>query len=147
MVDSEATSPAMMADLRVTGQGVTVTEPMQEYAEGKLSKPLDRFASLLNGPAELHLTVEHRGVHDGDHKGRESHIAEITAFCTDKAVVHASAQSESMYASLDELSDMVERSLRKMKEKKKDVKQSRRREDKVEVAEMLVDADDGDDDE
>jgi putative sigma-54 modulation protein len=134
-----------MAELHVTGQGVTVTEPMQEYADSKLSKPLDRFASLLNGPAEVHLKVEHRGLHDTKHHGQEAHIAEVTAFCTDKAVVHASAESESMYASLDELSDMLERKLRKLKEKKMDVKQSSRREDKAELAEQLIDADDDDD--
>jgi len=134
-----------MADMHVTGQGVSVTEPMQEYADSKLSKPLDRFASLLNGPAEVHLKVEHRGLHDSEHHGREAHIAEVTAFCTDKAVIHASASSESMYASLDELSDMLERKLRKIKEKKQDVKQGVRREDKTELAEQLIDADDDDD--
>jgi len=134
-----------MAELHVTGQGVTVTEPMQEYADSKLSKPLDRFSSMINGPAEVHLKVEHRGVHDSEHSGREAHIAEVTAFCTDKAVIHASASSESMYASLDELSDMLERKLRKIKEKKQDVKQTARREDKTELVQQLVDADDDDD--
>ena len=49
-----------------------------------------------------------------------------------------------MYSSLDELADMVTRKLRKHKEKKMDVKQERRRDDKLEVVEALVDADDDD---
>jgi putative sigma-54 modulation protein len=136
-----------MATLHVTGQGVTITEPMQEYADSKLSKPLDKFASMLNGPPEVHLKVEQRGVHDTEHHGREAHIAEVTAFCTDKAVIHASASSESMYASLDELSDMLDRKLRKLKEKKKDIKQTSRREDKTAFVEQMIDADEEEEEE
>ena len=43
-----------------------------------------------------------------------------------------------MYASLDELTDMVTRMMRKHKEKKMDVKQDRRRGDKLDVVEALA---------
>jgi len=134
----------MMAELSVKGNGVTVTDAMNEYAEGKLAKVLDRYGELLNGAVDVQLKVERRSLHDSEHVGKEAHIAEITARCTDKSVVHASAESESMYASLDELTDMVTRKLRKHKEKVMDVKQNRRRDDKKGVVEALVQDEDDD---
>jgi len=118
-----------------------VTEALQSYCDQKLSKPLDTFGWLLTGEPELHLKVESRGVHDADHKGKEAHIAEITAFCLDKHVINAKSENEDMYASLDELTDTLTRSLRKYKEKRSDVREGRKREAKSELEEgILADA-------
>lgn len=115
-----------------------LTEAIEEYADQKMSKPLETFSSLLNGAPELHLKVESRSVHDADHKGKEAHIAEITAFCVDKHVINARSENEDMYASLDELTDTLTRSLRKFKEKRIAVKENRKRSAKGELSESEV---------
>merc|ERR1719443_1463666 len=81
----------MNAALNIKGSNtLEVTEPMKEYASTKLGKPLEVHAEVLNSasPAEVHLKVEHRSVHDADHLGKEAHIADVTVYCKDKAVIH-----------------------------------------------------------
>lgn len=138
----------MNAALLIKGTDLEVTEPLKEYADTKIGKPLTVHAEVLNSasPAEVHLKVEHRGVHDADHLGKEAHIADVTVYCKDKAVIHASAESSSMYASLDELADTLSRKLRKHKERRVDVKQKDRREDKNVLNEQVFDDEDDDDD-
>ena len=104
-----------------------VTDSIKDYANQKLSKPIDTFGALLNEDLQLHLKVESRALHDTEHKGKESHIAEVTAFCVDKHVINAKADGEDMYASIDELTDTLTRSLRKYKEKRIDLKEGRKR--------------------
>ena len=130
-------SALQMSTLRISGSGdLEVTEPMREYAEQKLFKPLDIHADVLNvaQAVELHLKVEHRGLHDSEHKGREAHIAKVEVSCKDKALIVAESETESMYASLDELADMLSRKLRKHKEKRVDLKENRKRTDKERIA-------------
>lgn len=73
-------------------------------------------------------------------------VADVTVYCKDKAVIHASAESSSMYASLDELADTLSRKLRKHKERRVDVKQKDRREDKNVLNEQVFDEEEDDDD-
>lgn len=138
---------ALVSPLHITGaQNLELTDAMREYATSKLTKPLETHAVILNpaSAVELHLKVNHLGKHDEQHLGREAHVAEITAYCKDKAVIRATSECEDMYASLDELTDVLSRKLRKHKEKKMDVKQGRRRDDKAVLAESLVAPDDDD---
>jgi len=117
-----------------------VTDALKAYADQKLGKPLETFGSLLNGDCELHLKVESRGLHDAEHRGKEAHIAEATAFCIDKHVINARSENEDMYASIDELTDTLTRSLRKYKEKRIDIKEERKRTSKETIgAEILED--------
>jgi putative sigma-54 modulation protein len=101
--------------IQVTGIHTTVTEAMQEYAITKLSKGLERYQDLLDGKdIDVQLKVEHRGQHES---GQTAHIAELTANVKSKGAIHATATSENMYASIDELSQKVNRQLQKYKEK------------------------------
>jgi len=133
-------------NLRITGDhNLEVTDPMREYAAQKLGKPLSIHADVINSaqPVDVHLKVEHRGLHDSEHVGKEAHIAEITVSCKDKAIIRAESETETMYASLDELADMVSRKLRKHKEKRVDLKENRKRTDKERIADAVL-ADDED---
>jgi putative sigma-54 modulation protein len=139
---------AFSPTLHVTGsQNLQLTDPLRTAAVSKLEKPLERFAEVLNPAAavELHLKVEHLSKHDNQHIGREAHIAEITAYCKDKSVIRATAECEDMYASLDDLSDVLTRKLRKHKERKADSKQAARRGEKAVLAESLIGAEDDED--
>lgn len=129
------------------GSNLQLTDSLRSYAERKIQKPIARHADLLQGDnVELHLKVQSRSRHDTEHLGKESHIAEVTAHCIDKVVIHCAATSEDMYASLDDLADTLSRKLRKYKERRNDLKQTRRREGKVGYEDTwnLADTDDDD---
>jgi len=129
---------ADMSALKISAIDFELSEALKEYADTKLAKPIETFGSLLNGEPELHMKVESRGVHDAEHKGKEAHIAEITAFCVEKHVITAKAENEDMYASLDELTDTLTRSLRKYKEKRVDMKEGRKRARKGELDDTMI---------
>ena len=88
--------------------------------------------------------MESRSRHDTEHLGKEAHIAEVTAYCKDKHVIHCAVTCDNMYASLDELTDTLGRKLRKYKERKTDTKQAERRESKLDLSESLIDEEDED---
>ena len=114
--------------------GSTLTDPLRAHAEEKFAKPIERFAEILRegeASVELSLKVETRAKHDAEHRGQEAHIAEVTAHCIDKHVIHCATTTDDMYASLDGLTDTLTRQLLKYKERKVDVKESRKRERKA----------------
>ena len=128
-------------------KGSTVTDSIRAYADQKLTKPIDRHADLLrdgSNSVEVQLKVETRGRHDEAHLGKEEHIAECTVLCTNKHTIHCTASTNDMYASLDDLTDTLTRKLRKLKERKADVKQSRRRDDKEAISGALIEDPDDD---
>ena len=129
-----------MNAVKVTGN-FEVTDSIRDYADQKLAKPLDTFGSLLNEDLQLNLKVESRALHDTEHKGKEAHIAEVTAFCIDKHVINAKTDGEDMYASIDELTDTLTRSLRKYKEKRIDLKEGRKRSRKGELEGEIMEDD------
>jgi len=118
------------ARLDVIGNNVQVTPALKEAAEAKLAKPLDRYEAMLMSTT-LHMKVENRGggVHDEQHKGLEAHVVELTAHCRDKQVIHLSSESPDMYASLDKMSELFGRQLRKTKEKFEERKDGKHRTD------------------
>lgn len=65
-------------------------------------------------------------------------MAEITAFCKGKHTIHAKSETADMYASLDELTDTLTRSLRKYKEKRIDTSQERKRTSKGELEDTIL---------
>mmetsp|Transcript_14463 Transcript_14463/g.31323 ORF Transcript_14463/g.31323 Transcript_14463/m.31323 type:complete len:152 (+) Transcript_14463:61-516(+) len=95
---------------------VPLTPALRAATDDKLGKQLDRYDKYLNS-VTVNLKVERRAVHDTEHRGKEAHIAEVTALCTDKQVIRVSHECDDMYASLDILADQLARKLRKHKEK------------------------------
>lgn len=113
--------------------GSSLTDPLRAHAVSKLNKPIERHADLLregDASVELQLKVESRSKHDEAHIGKEAHIAEVTAHCKDKHVIHCAATTEDMYASIDELTDTLTRQLEKYKGKRITVKEDRKRSSK-----------------
>jgi ribosomal subunit interface protein len=125
-----------MALLHIKSPHLELTEAMDEYANDKLGKVLEKFEDFTVPPTEIVFKVEkHTRSHgkkivgtdeDGEdelvsekekYHGKETHLAEATVHCKGKVFVHASAQADTMYASIDYLADMLKRQLRKRKEK------------------------------
>ena len=94
--------------LDITGRHIEITPALREFTESKLSK-LDR---LLDGPVEVHVVLEiekHRHTAEVQVKSR-------TAFFSGKR------ETGDLYASINEVSDKLERQALKHKEKIQDRK-------------------------
>lgn len=88
----------------VTGRHVSVTEPIQEYARKKIESIGVDFPRLLS--AHVILDVE-----------KHRHTAEMILHCGNHIVLEAKAESDDMYASIDEVTAKIARQLRKAKTK------------------------------
>ncbi|MBF9001694.1 MULTISPECIES: ribosome hibernation promoting factor [Vibrio] len=89
--------------ININGHHVDLTDSMQDYVNSKFQK-LERFFDQINN-VQVILRVE---------KLRQ--IAEATLHVS-QAELHATAESDNMYAAIDELVDKLVRQLNKHKEK------------------------------
>jgi len=142
---SPLVSMVAVSKLSVTARNVEMTDPLRAFADAKLSKPIERHDGML-AAVTLTLKVQHRGLHDTDHIGYDAHRAEVSATCTDGHIVRVCSETDDMYASIDESSDLLMRKLRKYKERKIDVKLERKAAGKAERERIATDIDDDDDD-
>ncbi|MFH0257462.1 ribosome hibernation promoting factor [Vibrio rumoiensis] len=89
--------------MNITGHHVDLTDALNEYVNTKFQK-LERFFDHINN-THVVLRVE-----------KLEQIAEATLH-VNQGEIHASSQSENMYASIDDLVDKLSRQLSKHKEK------------------------------
>ncbi|MEC6824249.1 ribosome hibernation promoting factor [Photobacterium piscicola] len=89
--------------INITGHHVDVTDSLREYVSTKFNK-LERFFDKIN-TVQVILNVE-----------KLQQIAEATLHIN-SGEIHAKADSENMYAAIDELTDKLVRQLNKHKDK------------------------------
>ncbi|MFO7751476.1 MAG: ribosome-associated translation inhibitor RaiA [Desulfobacteraceae bacterium] len=89
----------------VTFKKIDPSDALKAYVQ----KKVDRFDKMLDHPAEANVVLSVEKIR---------HIAEITLIC-DKLKIHATEESENMYASIDALADKVKAQIKKNKEKVK----------------------------
>jgi putative sigma-54 modulation protein len=89
--------------LSVTGRHVEVTDPLRQYAHGKVERLSRHFEHVLDG--HVILSVE-----------KLTHRAECTLNLSGKTL-HADAEGQDVYAAIDMLIDKLDRQLVKHKEK------------------------------
>ncbi|MBB1485724.1 ribosome hibernation-promoting factor, HPF/YfiA family [Oceanospirillum sediminis] len=89
--------------LNITGQHLELTDSLRDYVSSKVSR-LERHVDNITN-VQVTLKVE-----------KERQIAEITLHVAG-ADLHATAEAEDMYASIDALIDKMDRQLIKHKEK------------------------------
>jgi len=89
--------------INLSGHHVEVTDSMKEYVNDKFAK-LERHFDNINNVYVV-LTVE-----------KLNQIAEATVHLNGKEI-HAKATNEDMYASIDNLTDKLDRQIIKYKEK------------------------------
>ena len=87
----------------VTFKKMDTSNSLKSY----VTKKLDKFDKMLDSPAEAHVVLSVEKIR---------HIAEITLTC-DRLRIHAKEDSESMYSSIDALTDKVKSQIKKHKEK------------------------------
>ncbi len=94
-------------DIGVKGRNISVTEALERYALEKVervSKFFDDEKSVSRAEVEL--------IHERNPSVPESEVAEATLFING-AVLKAREASEDMYASIDRMSDKLERQVRR----------------------------------
>lgn len=87
----------------VTFKKIDASDALKSYVTKKLSK----FDKMLDSPAEAHVVLSVEKIR---------HIAEINLTC-DRLKIHAKEDSESMYSSIDALTDKIKTQIKKNKEK------------------------------
>jgi putative sigma-54 modulation protein len=89
--------------LNITGQHLELTDALRDYVSNKVTRLERHVDSITN--VQVTLKVE-----------KERQIAEATLHVAG-ADLHATAEAEDMYASIDFLTDKIDRQLIKHKEK------------------------------
>ncbi|WP_298220014.1 ribosome-associated translation inhibitor RaiA [Halothiobacillus sp.] len=92
--------------IEITGHHVDITDALRDYIESKFSKLKRHFDKVIN--VHVILTVE-----------KKVQKVEATLHMSGNDV-HAEAESEDMYASVDTLIDKLDRQIMKHKEKMTD---------------------------
>jgi putative sigma-54 modulation protein len=100
--------------LLIQGNNIDVTESINDYVQQKLEKAVKHYQTLTT-KVDVHLSVAKNARITNKHK------AEVTVYANG-TVIRAQEGSESLYASIDLVSDKIARQLRKYKEKINDYK-------------------------
>ncbi|MGK7872056.1 MAG: ribosome-associated translation inhibitor RaiA [Xenococcaceae cyanobacterium] len=95
--------------LLIQGNNIAVTDAINDYVQQKLEKAVKHFQNITT-KVDVHLSVARNSRISNKHK------AEVTVYANG-TVIRAQEGSESLYASIDMVSDKIARQLRKYKEK------------------------------
>eukprot|EP00271_Cylindrocystis_brebissonii_P013250 TRINITY_DN32960_c0_g1_i1.p1 TRINITY_DN32960_c0_g1~~TRINITY_DN32960_c0_g1_i1.p1 ORF type:complete len:303 (+),score=62.12 TRINITY_DN32960_c0_g1_i1:222-1130(+) len=98
--------------LIVQGKHMEITDSIRSYVEEKVGHAVRNHGALVR---EVDVRCSLRGGDVG--KGARKQRCEVTIFTKKHGVLRAEEEDETMYAAIDEVSDIVARKLRKIKEK------------------------------
>ena len=100
--------------LVIHGKNLEITDAIREYVHQKIEKAVSHFQNLTT-EVDVHLSVARNP------RIAPNQAAEVTIYANG-SVIRAEESSESLYASIDLVSDKIARQLRKYKERRQDQK-------------------------
>jgi putative sigma-54 modulation protein len=101
----------------ITGNNIDVTPSLMDYTNKKIGKVVDKLGGIVT-KVDAHLSVIKNP------RVEAAHVAEVTVFAKG-TVIRAGEASDNMYASIDLVTDIMARKLRKYKERNVSQKRSR----------------------
>jgi len=96
----------------ITGNNIELTDSIAAYTNDKLGQMVKKYKDFVKS-TEVHFTI------NKNPSAKESaHRVEVTVYVKDSKVIRGSVSSVSEYSSIDLVTDLINRKLRKFKERK-----------------------------
>ena len=92
----------------IHGKNLDLTDPLKEYTQSKITKATHHYKDIVK-EANIHLSIQ-------KNKKASFQSAEVTIFANG-IVIRAEEKSDSLYSSIDLVSNKLSRKLRKYKER------------------------------